>query len=61
MNTGARNESQSQHGVSHLLEHMAFKGTERRTARLIAEEIETVGGHSTRIRRMRRLPITRAS
>lgn len=45
VNTGARNESQSQHGVSHLLEHMAFKGTERRTARLIAEEIETVGGH----------------
>jgi predicted Zn-dependent peptidase len=31
-------------GVSHMLEHMAFKGTERRTARGIAEEIEAVGG-----------------
>lgn len=45
VNTGARNESPRQHGVSHLLEHMAFKGTERRSARAIAEEIETVGGH----------------
>jgi predicted Zn-dependent peptidase len=32
-------------GVSHLLEHMAFKGTRRRTATAIAEEIEAVGGH----------------
>jgi len=32
-------------GVSHLLEHMAFKGTERRSARDIAVEIEAVGGH----------------
>ena len=31
-------------GVSHMLEHMAFKGTERRSARDIAEEIEAVGG-----------------
>jgi predicted Zn-dependent peptidase len=31
-------------GVSHMLEHMAFKGTERRNARQIAEEMETVGG-----------------
>ncbi|HEX7776583.1 MAG TPA: pitrilysin family protein [Parvibaculum sp.] len=45
VNTGARNESPHQHGVSHLLEHMAFKGTQRRSARAIAEEIETVGGH----------------
>ncbi len=41
---GARNESQSQHGVAHLLEHMAFKGTKRRSAAQIAEEIENVGG-----------------
>jgi len=41
---GARHESESEHGVSHLLEHMAFKGTRRRTARQIAEEIEQVGG-----------------
>lgn len=41
---GARHESKSQHGISHLLEHMAFKGTERRGATQIAEEIEAVGG-----------------
>ena len=34
-----------ENGVSHFLEHMAFKGTERRTAAQIAEEIEAVGGH----------------
>ncbi|MDO8289987.1 MAG: pitrilysin family protein [Parvibaculum sp.] len=45
VNTGARHEGTHQHGVSHLLEHMAFKGTERRSARAIAEEIENVGGH----------------
>ena len=32
-------------GISHLLEHMAFKGTTTRTARQIAEEIENVGGY----------------
>ena len=42
---GARYESEEQNGVSHLLEHMAFKGTKRRTARGLAEEIEAVGGH----------------
>ncbi|MEP9351175.1 pitrilysin family protein [Xanthobacter sp. KR7-225] len=41
---GARDEAQDEHGISHLLEHMAFKGTKRRTARRIAEEIEQVGG-----------------
>jgi len=42
---GARHESAEINGVSHMLEHMAFKGTERRTARDIAVEIENVGGH----------------
>lgn len=42
--TGARHEAPFEHGMSHLLEHMAFKGTARRTARAIAEEIETIGG-----------------
>ena len=42
---GARNESAEMNGVSHVLEHMAFKGTRQRTARQIAEEIEAVGGH----------------
>jgi predicted Zn-dependent peptidase len=41
---GARHEQGSEHGISHLLEHMAFKGTERRSATDIAEEIEAVGG-----------------
>jgi predicted Zn-dependent peptidase len=41
---GARHEDEAQHGISHLLEHMAFKGTERRSASDIAEEIEAVGG-----------------
>ncbi|MAG96221.1 MAG: pitrilysin family protein [Alphaproteobacteria bacterium] len=44
VNAGARNESSAQGGVSHLLEHMAFKGTGRRSARAIAEEVEAVGG-----------------
>ena len=42
--TGARHEQEDEHGISHLLEHMAFKGTERRSATDIAEEIEAVGG-----------------
>ncbi|MFM1814658.1 MAG: hypothetical protein RLZ98_1353 [Pseudomonadota bacterium] len=41
---GARHENLTEHGVSHFLEHMAFKGTKRRSARDIAEEIENVGG-----------------
>lgn len=44
VNTGARSEGPAQHGISHLLEHMAFKGTARRSAREIAEEIESAGG-----------------
>jgi predicted Zn-dependent peptidase len=42
---GTRHEAPEQNGISHLLEHMAFKGTERRTAQAIVEEIEDVGGH----------------
>ena len=42
--SGARHEAESEHGISHLLEHMAFKGTAARSARDIAEEIEQVGG-----------------
>ena len=43
--TGSRHETAAENGVSHFLEHMAFKGTERRSAAAIAEEIEAVGGH----------------
>ncbi len=42
--SGARHESQGEHGISHLLEHMAFKGTRTRSALEIVEEIEQVGG-----------------
>lgn len=42
--TGSRHEQAHEHGLSHLIEHMAFKGTARRSARQIAEDIENVGG-----------------
>jgi predicted Zn-dependent peptidase len=41
---GSRHERDDQHGLSHFLEHMAFKGTKSRSAKMIAEEIESVGG-----------------
>ncbi len=44
VDVGTRHEQAAINGVSHLLEHMAFKGTRRRTPRAIAEEIEAVGG-----------------
>jgi predicted Zn-dependent peptidase len=44
VDVGTRYEPAEVNGVAHLLEHMAFKGTRRRTARGIAEEIERVGG-----------------
>ena len=43
--SGTRNETAEENGVSHFLEHMAFKGTARRSAAAIAEEVENVGGH----------------
>lgn len=42
---GSMDERVEEHGIAHLLEHMAFKGTKRRTARSLAEEIESVGGY----------------
>ncbi|MBV8473918.1 MAG: insulinase family protein [Hyphomicrobiales bacterium] len=44
ISAGSRHESDQEHGLSHLLEHMAFKGTRRRNAREIAEAIENAGG-----------------
>ncbi|MCF6273385.1 MAG: insulinase family protein [Rhodobacteraceae bacterium] len=41
---GARNEDETQNGIAHFLEHMAFKGTKTRSALEIAEVIEDVGG-----------------
>src|SRR5262244_4509464 len=45
VDVGTRHEPASVNGVAHFLEHMAFKGTHRRSALAIAEEIEAVGGH----------------
>ncbi len=42
---GGRHERADQNGIAHFLEHMAFKGTERRSALQIAEAIEDVGGY----------------
>jgi predicted Zn-dependent peptidase len=44
VDVGTRHEPAEVNGVAHFLEHMAFKGTERRSALVIAEEIEAVGG-----------------
>ena len=41
---GSRSETVAEHGISHVLEHMAFKGTQSRNALQIAEAIENVGG-----------------
>lgn len=41
---GSRYESDAQAGLSHFLEHLFFKGTERRTALEIAQEVEALGG-----------------
>jgi predicted Zn-dependent peptidase len=42
---GGRHERVEQNGIAHFLEHMAFKGTKKRSALQIAEEIEDVGGY----------------
>ena len=41
---GSRYERDNERGISHLIEHMLFKGTERRTGKQIAEEIDNIGG-----------------
>lgn len=42
---GSIDEKDSEKGLSHLLEHMAFRGTKRRSALQIALELESIGGH----------------
>lgn len=42
--TGSRDENIKNNGISHFLEHMFFKGTEKRTAREIAESFDSIGG-----------------
>lgn len=45
VDAGSRDEHGKSRGVSHFIEHMLFKGTERRSARQIADEMDTLGGH----------------
>ncbi|PKM85979.1 MAG: peptidase M16 [Firmicutes bacterium HGW-Firmicutes-12] len=42
--TGSRHEDQNNSGISHFIEHLMFKGTEKRTAADIAESLDSVGG-----------------
>jgi predicted Zn-dependent peptidase len=43
--SGSREESKSESGISHFLEHMLFKGTETRSAEDIARSVDSIGGH----------------
>src|SRR4026208_2145224 len=42
---GSRHETEAQSGISHLTEHMAFKGTKTRSAQRSAAEVDSIGGH----------------
>ncbi len=44
ISAGSRDETDQEHGVAHMLEHMAFKGTDRRDAETIARQVEDIGG-----------------
>jgi predicted Zn-dependent peptidase len=44
VNNGSRHEPMALNGISHFVEHMLFKGTERRTAQCMAREVDSVGG-----------------
>jgi predicted Zn-dependent peptidase len=46
VNVGARDESADENGLSHFIEHMIFKGTDRRSAFDIAKAFDAIGGHS---------------
>jgi predicted Zn-dependent peptidase len=46
VNVGARDETATESGLSHFIEHMIFKGTRRRTAYQIAKEFDAIGGHT---------------
>src|SRR5271170_6574789 len=45
LRAGSRGEPKGLSGVAHFIEHMVFKGTSRRTAEVIAREMDSVGGH----------------
>lgn len=46
LRSGSRRETAAENGISHFLEHMLFKGTERRSAQEIARELDSIGGYA---------------
>lgn len=42
--SGSKDENAENNGISHFIEHMAFKGTQSRTSRQLAEEMDAIGG-----------------
>jgi predicted Zn-dependent peptidase len=46
VNVGARDETETESGLSHFIEHMIFKGTRKRSAYQIAKEFDAIGGHT---------------
>jgi predicted Zn-dependent peptidase len=46
VNVGARDEADTENGLSHFIEHMIFKGTRKRSAYQIAKEFDAIGGHT---------------
>ena len=46
VNAGSRDEDEREHGISHLIEHMIFKGTKSRSAMQIAKDLDAIGGFS---------------
>jgi len=45
IDAGSRYETEQNNGAAHFLEHMAFKGTQKRTQQQLEVEIENMGGH----------------
>ena len=45
VDVGSRDETESNNGIAHFIEHMAFKGTKKRSVREIAQSLESVGGY----------------
>jgi len=45
VDVGSRDENESNNGIAHFIEHMAFKGTKKRSVRDIARSLESVGGY----------------
>ncbi len=46
VNAGARDETPAENGLSHFIEHMIFKGTQKRNSYMIAKEFDAIGGQS---------------